>query len=99
LQTLVDDDKRGRVMSLYTMAVMGMAPFGSILGGAVAHSIGVSRTFLIGGAICVLGGILFATRIPVLRPMVQPIYVRKGIIPEIATGLQSASSLLRSERR
>jgi MFS family permease len=99
LQTLVDDDKRGRLMSLYTMAVMGMAPFGSILGGAVAHRIGVSATFLIGGAVCVVGGIIFATRIPLLRPMVHPIYVRKGIIPEIATGLQSASSLLRSERR
>ena len=99
LQTIVDDDKRGRVMSLYTMAVMGMTPFGSILGGALAHVIGVPTTFLIGGAICVGGAILFATKIRVLRPMVLPIYARKGIIPEIAEGLQSASSLLRSERR
>jgi MFS family permease len=99
LQTIVDDDKRGRVMSLYTMAVMGMAPFGSILEGTVAHRIGVSATFFIGGAVCVAGGILFATKIPLLRPMVLPIYARKGIIPEIATGLQTASSLLRSERR
>jgi MFS family permease len=99
LQTIVDDDKRGRVMSLYTMAVMGMTPFGSILGGALAHVIGVPTTFLIGGAICVGGAILFATKIRVLRPMVLPIYARKGIIPEIATGLQTASSLLRSERR
>lgn len=99
LQTIVDDDKRGRVMSLYTMAVMGMTPFGSILGGALAHAIGVPTTFLIGGAICIGGAILFATKIRVLRPMVLPIYARKGIIPEIAEGLQSASSLLRSERR
>jgi MFS family permease len=99
LQTIVDDDKRGRVMSLYTMAVMGMTPFGSILGGALAHVIGVPTTFFIGGAICVGGAILFATKIRVLRPMVLPIYARKGIIPEIATGLQNASSLLRSERR
>jgi MFS family permease len=99
LQTIVDDDKRGRVMSLYTMAVMGMTPFGSIMGGALAHVIGVPTTFLIGGAICVGGAILFATKIRVLRPMVLPIYARKGIIPEIAEGLQSASSLLRSERR
>jgi MFS family permease len=99
LQTIVDDDKRGRVMSLYTMAVMGMAPFGSILGGAVAHRIGVNMTFLLGGIVCVGGALLFATKIPVLRPMVLPIYRRKGIIPEIATGLQNASSLLRSERR
>jgi len=99
LQTMVDDDKRGRVMSLYTMAVMGMAPFGSLLGGALAHRIGVPLTFAIGGAACLIGALLFATRIPSLRPMVLPIYRRKGIIPEVAQGLQNASGLLRSERR
>lgn len=99
LQTIVDDDKRGRVMSLYTMAFMGMAPFGSVLGGALAHHIGVPTTLLLGGIVCVGGALLFAIKIPVLRPMVLPIYARKGIIPEIATGLQNASALLRSERR
>jgi MFS family permease len=99
LQTIVDDDKRGRVMSLYTMAVMGMAPFGSLFGGALAHRAGVPATFFIGGVVCIAGAILFATRIPVLRPMVMPIYRRKGIIPEVAEGLQNASSLLRTGRR
>jgi len=99
LQTIVDDDKRGRVMSLYTMAFMGMAPFGSILGGGLAHHIGVPATFLLGGIVCLAGAILFATKIPVLRPMVLPIYARKGIFPEIATGLQNASGLLRTNRR
>jgi MFS family permease len=99
LQTIVDDDKRGRVMSLYTMAFMGMAPFGSILGGALANHIGVQTTFLIGGIACAGGALLFATKIRSMRPMVLPIFVRKGIIPEIATGLGNASSLLRSERR
>jgi len=99
LQTIVDDDKRGRVMSLYTMAVMGMAPFGSLFGGALAHRLGVPMTFLLGGVICVTGAILFALRIPVLRPMVLPIYRRKGIIPQVAEGLQTASALLRTERR
>jgi MFS family permease len=99
LQMIVDDDKRGRVMSLYTMAFMGMAPFGSILGGALAHYTGVPVTLLFGGTACVAGAILFATKIPVLRPMVLPIYARKGIIPEIATGLQNASGLLRTNRR
>jgi MFS family permease len=98
LQTIVDDDKRGRVMSLYTMAVMGMTPFGSILGGALAHRISVPTTFLLGGIVCVGGAVLFATKIRGLRPMVLPIYARKGIIPQIAEGLQNASSLLRSER-
>jgi MFS family permease len=99
LQTIVDDDKRGRVMSLYTMAFMGMAPFGSILGGVLANHIGVQTTFLIGGIACAGGALLFATKIRSMRPMVLPIFVRKGIIPEIATGLGNASSLLRSERR
>ncbi len=99
LQTIVDDDKRGRIMSLYTTAFMGMAPFGSILGGALAHHIGVPLTFIIGGSLCMAGAVFFSTKIPVLRRMVLPIYARKGIIPEIASGLGSASSLLRSERR
>ena len=100
LQTIVHDDKRGRVMSLYTTAVMGMAPFGSLLGGAVAHQIGVQLTLMCGGIVSLGAGLLFAIRIPALRPMVVPIYVRKGIIiPEVAEGLQNASALLRSERR
>jgi MFS family permease len=86
-------------MSLYTMAFMGMAPFGSILGGALADHIGVPMTFLVGGIACIGGALLFATRIPALRPMVLPIYRRKGIIPEIAEGLQNASGLLPTERR
>ena len=92
LQTIVDDDKRGRVMSLYTMAFMGMAPFGSILGGALANHVGVQTTFLIGGIVCAGGAILFATKIRSMRPMLLPIYTRKGIIPEIATGLGNACS-------
>jgi MFS family permease len=99
LQTIVDDDKRGRVMSLYTMAFMGMAPFGSFLGGALAHHIGVPMTFFLGGVVCVIGALAFARKIPVLRPMVLPIYARKGIIPEVATGLENASGLLRTNRR
>jgi hypothetical protein len=86
-------------MSLYTTAVMGMAPFGSLLGGAVAHQIGVQLTLICGGVICLGGAVLFALRIPVLRPMVAPIYMRKGIVPQVAEGLQNASALLRSERR
>ncbi len=99
LQTIVDDDKRGRVMSLYTMALMGMAPFGSLIGGALAHRLGVPATFALGGVTCLGGALLFAARIPKLRPMVLPIYRRKGIIPEVAEGLQTAAALLRSERR
>ncbi len=99
LQTIVDDDKRGRIMSLYTMALVGMAPFGSLLEGWAAQHLGVPMMFMLAGALCLGGALLFATKIPALRPMVLPIYRRKGIIPEIAEGLESASTLLRSERR
>ena len=82
LQTLVDDDKRGRVMSFYTMAFMGMAPFGSLLAGALASKIGAPHTLLIGGCICILGGLLFARKLTAFREVARQVYVRKGIIME-----------------
>jgi MFS family permease len=82
LQTMVDDDKRGRVMSLYTMAFMGMAPFGSLAGGSLAGRIGAPYTLIIGGTSCILGSFLFARKLPLIRKMVRPIYIRKGILSE-----------------
>ncbi len=82
LQTMVDDDKRGRVMSLYVMAFMGTAPFGSLAGGSLAGIIGAPYTLAIGGVLCMLGSFLFAKKLPALRTMVHPIYVRKGIVRE-----------------
>ena len=83
LQTLVDDDKRGRVMSLYAMAFLGMTPFGSLIAGALAETIGVQPALRISGLCCLIGGIIFALRLPVLRRLSRPIYVRKGIIPGV----------------
>lgn len=82
LQTIVDDDKRGRVMSLYAMAFMGMTPFGNLLAGFLANNIGAPNTLIIGGGCCVLGSLLFARKLPVLREIVRPIYSKMGIIPE-----------------
>ncbi len=93
LQTIVDDDKRGRVMSLYAMAFMGMVPLGSLLAGSLAHVIGARVTVIIGGLCCVAGAAIFATRLSELRKYIHPIYVRKGILPEVADGLQSASGV------
>jgi len=78
LQTMVDDDKRGRVMSLFSMAIMGMAPFGSLAGGSLAARIGASYTLIIGGALCILGSFIFAKKLSLIREMIQPIYIRKG---------------------
>jgi MFS family permease len=93
LQTIVDNDKRGRVMSFYAMAFLGMAPFGSLLSGALAHQVGVSYTLLICGVLCLLCVIPFAVQLPRLQKMVRPIYERLGILPQVANGLQTADAL------
>jgi len=82
LQTIVEEDKRGRVMSLYAMAFIGMVPFGSILAGSLASNVGAPNTILIGGMICILGAILFARKLPYLRKIARPVYVKKGILSE-----------------
>lgn len=99
LQTIVDEDKRGRVMSFYSMAFMGMAPFGSILASWVAEHVGVTYTLLGCGILCALSIIPFAIQLPVLQRMVRPIYRRLGILPEIATGLRAASVLTTPPRQ
>ncbi|MBD0371867.1 MAG: MFS transporter [Pyrinomonadaceae bacterium] len=93
LQTIVDEDKRGRVMSFYTMAFMGTAPFGSLLAGSLADRIGAPHTLMFGGLGCILGALWFATSLPSLRRDVRPIYVRIGILPEIATGIHNTTEL------
>ena len=80
IQTLVDEQMRGRVMSYYTMAFVGMAPFGSLLAGALAHWIGAQRTVMISGAACILGGAWFWSQLPRIRKDMRPIYERLGIL-------------------
>jgi len=74
LQTIVDDEKRGRVMSFFSMAFQGMAPFGSLIAGASASRIGAPYTLMIGGGICILGALLFASQLHKVRQGVNPIY-------------------------
>jgi MFS family permease len=81
IQTLTSEDKRGRVMSYYTMAFVGMAPFGSLLAGTMAHAMGAPWTVIVNGAVVVLGAAWFATRLPALRVVVRPIYQEMGILP------------------
>jgi MFS family permease len=93
LQTLVREDMRGRVMAFYTMAFMGTAPFGSLMAGGLASRIGAPRTILFGGLACIAGGVAFSRHLPRLRALVRPIYVERGILPEIASGLSEAAAL------
>jgi MFS family permease len=80
LQTIVDDDKRGRVMSFFTMSFMGTTPFGNLAAGLLADKIGPQYTLLLGGAVCLAGGLAFARQLPSLREKVRPIYARLGIV-------------------
>lgn len=83
LQTIVDDDKRGRAMSFYLMAFTGTIPIGSFLAGSLASAIGVPATLQIGGSVCLIGAIIFASRLKELKKVVHPIYVKLGIIKDI----------------
>lgn len=79
LQTIVEDDKRGRVLSLFTMSFLGVAPFGNLLAGSLAHAIGVPNTFILNGIICILMTAIVIRQLPMLKQIVRPIYVKKGI--------------------
>jgi MFS family permease len=91
VQTIVEDEMRGRVMAFYAMAFLGTAPLGSLMAGLVASHIGPMPTIMIGGVACIIGGIIFAFRLPVLRAHVRPIYIERGILvaAEIDGGAKS----------
>jgi MFS family permease len=92
LQTIVDDDKRGRVLALYTMAYIGTAPLGSLLMGWTAQWIGAPATIAAGGTACLIAAAAFGRKLPDFRAQVRPIYQQLGIIPEVATGIQAATT-------
>ena len=91
LQTIAEDDKRGRVMSFYTMAYRGMVPLGSLLAGILASTIGAPGTLLIGGLCCLAGSVLFARNLPSWREAIHPLYSRMGFAPEEASGIPPAT--------
>ncbi len=93
LQTIVDDDKRGRVMSLFAMAFIGTTPFGSLLAGSLSQKIGVPHTLLISGICCLGGALWFYKQLPEIRKVIRPIYKTLGIIPEVATGIETVTEL------
>ncbi|MCW6049782.1 MFS transporter [Lyngbya sp. CCAP 1446/10] len=80
LQTIVEDDKRGRVMSIYTMAFFGVTPFGNLVAGGLANYIGSPNTVILGGIICILAAVVFSKQLPALKHLVIPIYQKMGLI-------------------
>jgi MFS family permease len=81
IQSLVTEDKRARVMSYYTMAFFGAAPFGSLLAGALAHRIGAPHTIILTGSFCVAGSIWFTLELPKIGNIMRPIYQKMNLIP------------------
>lgn len=93
LQTIVEDEKRGRVMSFYTMAIAGISPFGSLFAGVVAGRFGAPITVALSGGLCVAGALLFARDLPGLRDRIRPIYRQLGILPVLDAEVPGASTI------
>ncbi|QDR81614.1 MFS transporter [Sporomusa termitida] len=81
LQCMVDDSMRGRVMSFYTMTLMGIGPIGSLLAGWLAGQLGVIHTLALGGVCSLAGAFFFGSNLSVFRAQACPIYVRAGSLP------------------
>lgn len=92
LQTIVDEDKRGRIMSIFTMCLFGIPPAGSLVYGWLGKHVGLEGVMVAGGIICVLTGLVFMEMRPIIREHTRRIYVEKGIISEIAVGLRSTNT-------
>ena len=90
IQTIVEEGKRGRVMSFYTVAFMGMAPFGSLLAGSLARAIGAPLTVTLSGVVCIAGAIWFGTQLHAIREEIRPIYVGLGILPPVEEAIQES---------
>jgi MFS family permease len=93
IQTIVDEDKRGRVMSFYMMAFLGTVPFGSLMAGWMSSRIGAPHTVTVAGVCCLAGAGWFARELPIIRIAVRPIYIRMGILPQVAAGIAEAAEL------
>lgn len=79
IQSMVPDALRGRVMAVYSMMFMGMAPFGALWAGAVAERIGAPLTVAIGGVVCIGAAAIFGVRLPSLRPVARELIVAQGL--------------------
>ena len=89
IQSLVTDDKRARVMSYYSMAFFGAAPFGSLLAGMMAHQIGAPHTAIITGTFCIAGALWFTLELPKVNAVIQPIYEGMGLVAASEANLVS----------
>lgn len=92
IQAMVPDELRGRVMAIYSMIFMGMAPLGSLAGGAVADRVGAPLTIACGGGVCVIAAAIFARRLPELRPIARELILRHREATQDFTAAVGATS-------
>ena len=81
LQNLVDEGKRGRVMSLFIMAFLGGMPLGSLMTGTLAHQIGTTFATCVNGTACLILGWLFYRQLPEFRAQARPVLEKAGVVP------------------
>jgi MFS family permease len=91
IQTIVEESKRGRVMSFYTVAFVGMAPFGSLLAGGLAHAFGAPFAVMLSGGCCLAAAAWFATQLQLIRKLIRPIYRDLGILPPVNVVIQESA--------
>ena len=89
LQTIVADDKRGRVMSFYAISVFGFLPIGSLFAGMLASWMGAPNTLILGGALCLLASVWFFGRLPEIRRVIRPVYIEMGIMDDPAAAIEA----------
>jgi len=89
LQTIVADDKRGRVMSFYSMSVFGFLPIGSLFAGMLASWMGAPNTLILGGALCLLASVWYFGRLPEIRRVIRPVYIEMGIMEDPAAAIEA----------
>jgi len=79
IQTITQEDMRGRVMSFFAMSFAGTMPFGSLYAGSAAAAIGAPWTLVVSGIACIAVAFLFYLRLPAMREIIRPIYQKMGI--------------------
>jgi MFS family permease len=97
LQVLAPNEMRGRVMSIFSMMLVGMAPFGSLIAGWLADRVGASLVVGIGGLLCAVAGLVFARQLPRLREAALPILIARGIIPDPINSVEVSDASLRAD--
>lgn len=92
LQTIVDDDKRGRVMSFFTMAFAGMSPVGGMLYGWVAEHTSLSTSIFVSGVVCIIAAAVYEYYRPLVRAAAHNRFSKKGVVKEIASGIDDVNN-------